>query len=234
MISNKQGRVLIFKFITFTQIADYFLKGKTMKTYKFLSVIAILVLLLAALPAMSVGAAPASNQSAQLNAAQCNEGELVINVTYKVMNTVDSGVAGNYWAYDQLNRHIQVWQTGSSTFCAVVEDKGAFLTIAGASPGNTDPDGIAAGITGTIQGGYVATITGALVPDPSYRTRGNIGTFDYQCDTAGNCPNAFNWVNEYFGPSAGFDFVSWGWTYHGGKNGTWVNSSDGNLGDITD
>jgi len=205
-----------------------------MKTKQLLSVIAVLVLLLAVMPVLSVGAEPASNQTAQLNAAQCNGGKMVINVTYKVMNTVDSGVAGNFWAYDQLNRHIQVWQMGPSTFCAVVEDKGSFLTNAGASPGNTDLDGIAAGITGTIKGGYVMTINEMLVSNPTYQTRGNIGTFDYQCDTVGNCPGAVNWIEAYFGPSPSYSYVSWGWTYHGGKNGTWVNSSDGNLGDITD
>ena len=26
----------------------------------------------------------------------------------------------------------------------------------------------------------------------------------------------------------------WGWIYHGGNNGAWVNSSAGNQGDITD
>ena len=205
-----------------------------MKTKKLLSILSILVLLLAVIPVMSAGAAPASNQSAQLNAAQCNGGELVINVTQKVENDVDSGVAGNNWAYDQANRQIQVWQTGLNTFCAVVRYEGSFLTIAGASPGNTDTDGIAAGITGTFHGGYVANITGTLIPDPSYRTRGNIGTFNYDCNTAGVCPGYFNWVATYFAPSYVFDYVSWGWTYHGGKNGTWVNSSDGNFGDITD
>lgn len=203
---------------------------------RLISIAATLIAVLAmALPAGA--ASPASARSAQLSAAQCPAGELVINVTQKVVNDVDSGVAWNYWAVDQYNRHMQVWQVGPGTFCAVVSYAGSFLTVAGASPQNTDIDGIAAGITGTFQGGYVSNVFhGTLNSSPAYRTRGNIGTFDYGCDpTTGACPGYVSWLGTYFSPApVDFDYSSWGWTYHGGKNGTWVNSIDGNQGDITD
>ena len=54
------------------------------------TLIAVLVM---ALPAGA--ASPVSAPSAQPNAAQCPAGNLVINVTEKVVNDIDSGVAGN-------------------------------------------------------------------------------------------------------------------------------------------
>lgn len=109
---------------------------------------------------------------------------------------------------------------------------GSFVTDDGPSPGNTDT--IAAGIEGTFEGGYRGTITGTLNPSPSYRTKGNIGTFDYGCDVdTGSCTSLFSWLATYF-TSYSFSYDWWGWVYHGGDNGTWVNSLDGNQGDITD
>ena len=202
---------------------------------RLITIAATLIAILAmALPAGA--ASPASARSAQLSGSQCPAGKLVINVTHKVVNDIDSGVAGNYWAVDEYNRHIQVWQVGPDTFCAVASYAGSFVTVAGASPQTTDLDGILAGITGTFEGGYVSNVFhGTLNSSPSYSTRGNIGTFDYGCDpTTGVCTGLFSWRGTYFSSAPDFDLSSWGWTYHGGKNGTWVNSSDGNQGDITD
>ncbi len=169
----------------------------------------------------------------QVNPGQCQEGTLVINVTYKILRSMDSGVRGNWWAYDYLTRHLQVWQTGDETFCAVVQDTGHFVTVAGFSPGGGDT--IAAGLEGTIQGGSRFAITGALRSSSPYRTRGNIGTFDYDCDPdTGTCNSVFRWMDAYFEAGYTYSYEWWGWTYHAGRNGTWVNSQDGNEGDISD
>ena len=174
------------------------------------------------------------NWGSQVNPGQCDgaPGKLVINVTHKVTHDIDSGLGG-FWAYDDYNKHIQVWQVGTDTFCAMVRYLGSFVTDDGPSPGNTDT--IAAGIEGTLEGGYRATITGTLNSSPSYRTKGNIGAFDYGCDVdTGSCTGLFSWLDTYFTSVSSFDQPWWGWVYHGGDNGTWVNSSDGNQGDITD
>ncbi len=89
-----------------------------------------------------------------------------------------------------------------------------------------------------MEGGYRATITGTLKADPANSTRGNIGEFDYACDIDADPGDRstctlFNWVNEYF-ETWNFSYNWWGWVYKTGQNGTWVNSSDGNQGDITD
>ena len=52
----------------------------------------------------------------------------------------------------------------------------------------------------------------------------------------GRIPTAFapgwNWVGQYFESGYNFTYEWWGWIYHAGKHGTWVNSIDGNSGDI--
>jgi hypothetical protein len=100
---------------------------------------------------------------------------------------------------------------------------GAFTTVAGASPGGTGT--IAAGITGTFEGGYVSTVfTGVLKTVPGASTRGNIGSFDYACDTStGVCPGYVDWKSLYFDSTAGFDLAWWGWVYHGGDDGSAAN-----------
>jgi len=174
------------------------------------------------------------NWGSQINAGQCPKvGKPVVNVVQKVVNDVDSGQAGNYWAFDNLNRQIQVWATNSSgEYCAEVSYQGKFDGQAEQiSPGNT---GILDGSEdGTFQGGYNATITGTLLSNPLWQTRGSVGTTDYNCDLSGNCPGYVSWIGQYFNSGYNFLYNWWGWIYHGGNNGTWVNSSDGNSGDIT-
>jgi hypothetical protein len=209
-----------------------------MKKLAVLATVAVLVAL-SAFPGAALaapGGPPHLNWGSELNADQCPPGRLVINVTHKVVNDIDSAVDGSFWATDNYNRHIQVWEVAPGTFCAVVRYTGQFVTDDGPSPQGTDGDGIAAGITGTFEGGYRSTIfTGTLNPSPAYRTRGHIGTFDYGCNVeTGSCTSLFSWLSTYFTSVSGFDLEWWGWIYHGGNNGTWVNSSDGNEGDITD
>lgn len=185
-------------------------------------------------------AGPQLNWGSELNAGQCPDGDLVINVTHKVVNGLDSGVK-DWWAFVDYNRTIQVWQTGEDKFCALVKYKGHFITLEGSSPMNTDADGIAAGIKGTFRGGYRMIITGTLKGAlQTFPWRGTIGTFDFECvatnypDHSAACPGIFVWQDEYFETGYVKKYEWWGWKYHAGKNGTWVNSSEGNTGDITD
>ena len=177
---------------------------------------------------------PHLNWGSNVNPARCPTDDgyryLEINVTHHVVNDQDSGLAG-IWATDDYNKHIQLWAVGiapepqGEVFCAIVRYQGSFTTLAGASPGNTDT--IAAGIEGTFQGGYRAAIVGTLKENPPYRTRGQLGTFDY---TGG----PFDWVDAYFSSVSSFTLAWWGWNYNGGQNGRWVNAITGNEGDITD
>jgi hypothetical protein len=169
----------------------------------------------------------------QLNAAQCSPGpnsKLVLNIVFQVTNDADSGVAGNYWAFDSYTKHVQVWDLGSGNFCAIVKYDGSFVTVAGTSPGGAGSVG--AGVTGTMEGGYSATITNGTFTPTTNRTKGNIGAKDFACDTSGNCPGYYSWVSTYF-PTGTFAYSYSSWTYNAGDNGTWVNASTGNSGDIT-
>lgn len=204
---------------------------------KLIGVIVAVALLALPLMAMAGPTGLHLNWGSEVNAGQSPGGKLVINVTHKVTNDLDSGELGQWWAYDNYNRHIQVWQIGTNTFCAVVRYVGHFITVAGPSPGGTDLE-MAAGIKGTMTGGYRGTVTGTLKFNRDYRTKGNIGSFDYQGDPDLIPPlgrtNAWNWIDEYFEGGWAFTYDWWGWVYRAGKNGTWVNAISGNEGDITD
>lgn len=195
-----------------------------------------LVVFVFGFPGSPAAAAPSVhlNWGFQLSAGpdSCPPGDLVVNVKQRVLNDVDSGVAGNFWAFDDFVRGIQVVKIGASTYCATVKYQGQFTTIAGTAPGGTEAVG--AGVIGTFEGGYVTTaFTATLLTTPGARIRGSIGTFDYLCDAAGNCPGYVDWATLYFTDVSGFDLAWWGWVYHAGSNGSWVNSVDGNSGNIT-
>lgn len=187
---------------------------------------------LVALLAAPAFAAPQLNHGTQLNSGECNKvGAPVVNVVQKVVNDVDSGEAGNNWAFDNLTRQIKVWKSSTQDeYCALVKYEGKFDAQAGQqSPGNTES--LTGDEDGTFEGGYRATITGDLLLAPAWSTKGSVGTTDYQCDIAGNCPGYVSWIDQYFTPGYGFDYEWWGWIYRAGQN-TWVNSVDGNSGDV--
>jgi hypothetical protein len=171
------------------------------------------------------------NFGSELNAAACG-GTPIIAVTQTVLNDADSGFGGNAWAFDNYTRQIKVFQLSDGTFCATTHYEGRFTTNAGISPSGNST--VSAGITGSFVGGYRATqFTGTLLAPPAFSTHGNIGTFDYRCDLTFTCPGYLDWLTLYFSTTSGFNLDWWGWIYHGGQNGTWVNASIGSTGDIT-
>jgi hypothetical protein len=222
-----------------TKKGDYPMKKIAVLT----TILALLVLPLSVRPVLAApGGPPHLNWGSELNAGECPQGKLVINVTQRVINTMDSGVV-NWWAYSDYHRQIQVWQTSPTDFCALVRYQGAFTTTGGPSPNDTDLS-VAPGLHGTFEGGYRATITGSLLSAPLWPSWGRVGVTDYACTWTDDgdevfeygedsCPGYIDWTTQYFSaPTFAYDW--WGWVYHGGNNGTWVNSSDGNEGDITD
>lgn len=183
------------------------------------------------------------------------KGDLLINITEKVVNDGDSGQAGNYWGLDAFTRTIKVWNLGSDSYCAVVNYTGTFAAQAGQkSPGTTATSGglLTGDEVGSIKGGYVAQFTSSLyVTDPAnwplagHVTQGN--PVDYGCVIAGDgsesCPGYVDWTTKYFNTISNFNEDPWGWTYTGhdccspdaGKpDGVWHNFSTGNSGDILD
>lgn len=168
----------------------------------------------------------------ELNPGKCvKAGKLVIEATEKVEKSVDSGIAGNFWAFDDYTRHFQVWEQEGGTYCAIVKYEGKFDSQSGqTSPGAGGTlDGSE---DGSFEGGYRATIAGSLRTNPGWKTKGNVGTTKYNCDISGTCPGRVDWVGQYFNAGYSFAFDWWGWIYHGGNAGTWVNASEGNSGDI--
>jgi hypothetical protein len=180
-------------------------------------------------------ATPQLDWGTQLNAAQCGKGKLVINLVQNVTNNPDSGQAGNVWAYENFTRQIQVWnitKTGDAvaTYCAIVRYEGNFTGIeAQTSPGQTGT--LNGDEMGDFQGGFRAIIQGSFAI--SAPTKGFIGTVDCEFSTDFCIGHVSDWTTLYFSqPVSSFDLVWWGWIYHGGQYGTWVNAITGNTGDI--
>ncbi|PIP73347.1 MAG: hypothetical protein COW88_02295, partial [Candidatus Lloydbacteria bacterium CG22_combo_CG10-13_8_21_14_all_47_15] len=65
------------------------------------------------------GPPPKLPWKSELNSELCGGiGTPIVNVRQAVENDVDSGTAGNFWAYDNYVRRIKVWKTGvPNTFC---------------------------------------------------------------------------------------------------------------------
>ena len=198
-----------------------------------------LVLLLGT-AAMSLAQTPSLNWGSEVNAAQCPTDDgyryLEINVTREVELDVAPG-AGHFdadqvapvppdgWAKREFNQHIQVWKIGvvvppgnAERFCALVRYQGSFL-----STGTSDPNGgatLSAGVDGTFEGGYRLVFTAE--ENFTQRTKGRIETV-----TVSGGP--MDWMADYFASINNFTPEWWGWVYHGGHNGTWVNAVGGNV-----
>ena len=198
-------------------------KGEFMKRLLSTVIVALGISVVMPLSALAYG-------GDQTNVSQCG-GKPVVNVTFTVSNDTDSAVGGGTWANDTINRHLQINQVSSGMYCAVVSDNGSFVTYDNASPQGTGT--VNAGVNGVINGGYRTVVfAGAAVSSPAYKSNGNLGNFDLQCDRAQNCPGAHPTVSSYVsGWDGSLDW--WGWQYSTPKNGVWVNAVDGNSGDIT-
>lgn len=180
----------------------------------------------------------------QLSKSACGEklGDPVINIMQKVKNDTDSGFganvyfpsSGNYWNVESYTRHIRAWSTGDTSWCAIVLYNNGHFNAFYKQTGPAGTGFIGSDVEGEMRGGYRATFNGTLLATTLWPKTGNVGTFDYDCDLAGNCgPGRVDWVGQYFGPGyTGFDKPWWGWTYNAGSHGTWINASEGSSGNI--
>ena len=195
----------------------------------------LLSLLLLGVPSHVLAQAPSLNWGSEVNPSRCPTDQgyryLEINVTRKVENDPTRGTAGNTWAMLDYIQHIQVWKVGTvptpggaEKFCALVRYQGSFTTLTGKSPQGTGS--VSAGIDGSFEGGYRLVFKADELPNPSESTRGHIGTFT-------GPGGLFDWRTFFFTNIGSDDQQWWGWIYHGGNNGTWVNSKFGNQGGIT-
>lgn len=187
------------------------------------------------------------NWGHQLSATEeaCPPGDQVLKVVRKVINSLDSGEGLNdfgavWWAYSDYVQHIRVVETESGVFCATLKSQGSFESVGGDGPGcitegNCDvPEGrLEAGVVGTFQGGAINTFTGSFDPG-GMRTKGSIGTLDGDCNATTGCPGPvfWAWQSDYFTGVAANAYPWWGWVYHAGNNGSWVNPITGNEGNI--
>lgn len=199
----------------------------------------VVAIMLCCLLASTAFAAPPAhdapiNWGVQINGQCASDGDLLVNVTMQITNDIDSAVGGGFWAIDSFNKTIQIWTTpDAAVYCARVMYLGKFVAVKGTSPQGSGS--LAGGEKGSFEGGYWATITGTLSATPAWQTNGNVGVFNFGCNpSTGVCSNAFSWLDQYFSSISDFAYNWWGWTYHGGKNGTWNNVSTGNSGDIRD
>lgn len=201
----------------------------------------------------SVGAAPPNTGASERNPGQCDtRGNPEINITREVINSLDTGTGDEFaWATSEYRQQVKVYEQevdeeAPDVFCVVTGYEGEFEAIEGHdSPGaRYDDEGnntLEGDERGRFDGGAHWVFEGELKDDPDARTRGFVGTDDHDCDIDGTCDGdgAFGWVGDYFESLDGVSAQWWGWIYHGGPHGTWVNQCDGpdpdcdgNSGDI--
>lgn len=173
-------------------------------------------------------------------------GPPVIDVTQDVTNDLDSGVEA-WWAYlNDYQRSIAGWQIEEDPlFAVIVQYDGTFTSVAGPSPNGTGEVG--EGVTGTMQGGYVAFVYGEWLEDPAWPETGYVGLYDYgatwtDLDEDGVfdygeesfSDERISWLLQYLEEGYEFEYIWWGWRYDPRcpSNGYWINSQDGNEGDI--
>lgn len=153
----------------------------------------------------------------------CGAGKLVLNVTYRVENDVDTGIKGNNWAFDSYRRAVHVWRKAPGRFCSASTYNGEFTSIEGLSPGGKTQ--LPAGIRGSFKGSSVTAFRGTFAPrgEP---VRGFLGVKDFACtsaDVKGQCTGTYDYLREYFTGIAGFRYARYSFTYRATENGrgTW-------------
>jgi len=183
------------------------------------------------------------NSEDQLTPRMCHAtGDPIISIRERIVHDVDSGQAGNNWAFDTINRQIQVWNVGLNNYCGIIKDDADFQGVAGeTSPGQTTlkATSLTGDEHGEFRGGYRTTVfSGTLyvADQTNWPLHGEVkpNPVDYGCNIQGTCPGYINWTSKYFTNISGFDLAWWGWIYFGGDSGTWVNAITGNFGDILD
>jgi hypothetical protein len=150
----------------------------------------------------------------------CGSGKLVLSVSYRVVNDVDTGVRGNNWAFDTYGRTVRVWRKAAGRFCSASTYEGQFTSLAGTSPGGKWQ--LPAGIRGTFKGSSVTTFRGGFAP-AALSVRGFLGTQDFACssaDTKGRCSGTWDWLSSYFSNVTRFKYVRYAFSYHATENGT--------------
>jgi hypothetical protein len=182
-----------------------------------------LVVAALALAAASPGAAPA-----QTNLG-CGSGKLVLGVSYRVLNDVDTGVKGNNWAFDTYTRTVRVWRKAPGRYCSASTYRGEFTSISGWSPGGKTQ--IPAGIRGTFKGSSTTTFRGTFAPG-SAAVRGPLGVKDFMCSSAdekGQCSGTWDWLRTYFTGIDRFKYVRYAFSYRATENGrgTWSDTYTG-------
>jgi hypothetical protein len=176
---------------------------------------------LAVLAFVAVGSAATGAKS-----EGCGSGTPVLDLRYRVLNDLDTGVRGNSWAFDTYTRTVKVWRKAPGRYCSASTYGGAFTTLAGSSPGGGAT--IPAGIRGTLRGSSTTTFRGTAAFD-GRTTRGDLGTKDFACtsdDRKGDCSGTFDWLSAYFTSTVGFKsfrYVRYDFTYRAtaGGRGTW-------------
>ncbi len=172
----------------------------------------------------------------------------VLDISYAVQNDEDTGRLGN-WALDNYVKTMQVWSLGSNQYEIVTTYSGTFTTYNGAlspqagTPEQTGPNGL----TGTMQGGYIATFNATSFNPNSLVATGNTGiTYNFggtRNDVAKGTygaqtgdSNVHSVLSDYFPGYTGFNYLNWGWTYtytwSSGSTSVWNNDAAGNTGDI--
>jgi hypothetical protein len=152
----------------------------------------------------------------------CGGGRVVLALTYHVRNDVDTGVAGNNWAFDNYVRTLRVVRKRGNAYCAASRYSGTFTSLAGTSPAGTAT--IPAGIHGTFRGSSLTAFR-ATAATAGKRTRGDLGVKDFQCtsaDVKGRCPGTWDWLRAYFTSRNGFAtfrYVRYSFIYHATQGG---------------
>ena len=151
-------------------------------------------------------------------------------------NRPDNGLNGD-WAHDTFTRTVTICgeapdKGGPWVYQAVVHDVGTFVTIAGPTlaPGVTGPGlALAAGVVGTMDGGFTSTFTAPAEFDFGWEIYDG-ETYDgapsaSQPDT--NDPSTGWWIATLINSDAPVPMENWSWTYKS-CNEQWINNEDTN------
>ena len=150
----------------------------------------------------------------------CGGGKPILAVSYHVQNDVDTGAAGNTWAFDDYTRSVRVWRRPRGRFCSVSNYDGQFTSIAGPSPGGKWQ--LPAGIRGTFAGTSTTVFRGRFASRGA-PVKGFLGVKDFACtssDVKGRCSGTWDWLRSYFTNVTSFRYTRYAFRYHATENGT--------------